>query len=126
VIAKVLQVACEKDQLNVASLESFELLARRAQVIESAHEYNPSNPDYTHANDMMGWGVQKGGALVSPALTKHAAGRAAERSSILKEKRKYAEEMRLRRPTPKPKGTEKGAAGSEQGAAPPGGGGPKK
>ena len=105
---KVLQVAAEKDQLNLPCLECFELLVRRAQVIESAHSFNASNPDYSHAEDMMGWGVQEGGALVAPTLTRHAAARAAERTVILKEKREFAEEMRLRRPGGK--GAEKGKA----------------
>ena len=42
-------------------------------------------------------GAQRGGALVSPALARHAAARASERSSVLKEQRKYQEEMRLER-----------------------------
>lgn len=46
----------------------------------------------------MGTGVQRGGALVAPALSRHVAARAAERSAILKEKRKFAEEVRLRKP----------------------------
>ncbi len=45
----------------------------------------------------MGWGIQKGGTLVGLALTRFAASRTAERSSILKEQRKYAEEMRLQK-----------------------------
>ena len=97
VIMKVLQVAAEKDQLNIMVLESFELLARRAQVIEEAHAVSPTNPDYSHAEDMMGWGVQRGGALVAPSLTRRAAQRASERSSILKENRKLQEEVRLRK-----------------------------
>ena len=126
VLMKVFQVAAEKDQLNLGCLESFELLARRAQVIESAHAFSASNPDYTHAEDMMGWGIQKGGALVSPALIRFAANKAAERSSILKEKRKFAEEMRLRKPRGG-KGGEKGArAGGSKGTTPPEGGGAKK
>ena len=116
VIMNVVQTAAEKDQLNLMVLECFELLIRRAQVIEAAHAASGSNPDYTHAEDMMGWGVQRGGALVSPLLTRHAATKAAERSSILKEKRKYAEEMRLKK-TPKGKGKGDGPAGAAGGQA---------
>ena len=95
-------------------------------MIESAHAFSASNPDYTLAEDMMGWGIQKGGALVSPALTRFAANKAAERSSIMKEKRKFAEEMRLRKPGGG-KGGEKGAgAGGSKGTTPPEGGGAKK
>ena len=107
---KALEAASEKDQLNVFSLESFEILARRAQLIEAAHSYSPGNPDYSNAEDFMGWGVQRGGALVAPVLSKMAAGKAAERSSIMKEKRKLMEEIRLKRPTPGPNGYPKGDA----------------
>ena len=95
-----MEAACEKDQLNVYSLEAFEILCRRAQLIEAAHSYSPSNPDYSGAEDFMGWGVQRGGALIAPALSRMAAGKSAEKSSIMKEKRKLMEETRLRRPAP--------------------------
>ena len=82
------------------SLEAFEILCRRAQLIEAAHSYSPSNPGYSGAEDFMGWGVQRGGALVAPALSRMAAGKASERSNIMKEKRKLMEEIRLKRPAP--------------------------
>ena len=103
-IMRVIECACCRDQLNVLCLESFELLIRRAQVIESAHAYNPSSPDYSHSEDYMGWGVQRGGALVCPGLSKHAAARAAERSNLLRENRRFAEEMCLQKPKSKAKG----------------------
>ena len=114
VLMKVLEVACEVDQLNLMSLQAFELICRRVQVIEAAHAFSGANPDYTSAEDMMGWGVQRGGALVSPALTRHAANRASERTAVLKERRKFAEEMRLK----------KGGGGGGGGGA--GGGGGKR
>jgi hypothetical protein len=116
VLMKVIQVAAERDQLNLMCLECFELVIRRAQVIEAAHSYNAAIPDYSHAEDMMGWGVQRGGALVAPTLSRHTAAKAAERSCLLKEKRKYAEEMRLRKP----------GKGNAKGTAPPAGGGDKQ
>ena len=62
----------------------------------------------------MGWGVQRGDALVRPGL--HAANKAAERSSILKEQHKYMEEVRLRRPDRGGKGGGKSAkAGADGG-----------
>ena len=42
----------------------------------------------------MDWGGQRGGVLVAPSLAKHAAVKAKERSEILKEQRKFAEEQR--------------------------------
>ncbi len=115
------QVAVEKDQLNLPSLESFGLIACRAQVIGSAHSFSMANTDYSHAEDMMGWGLQKGGGLVSPALTRHAAAQAAERTTILKETRKFTEERRLRKPG---KGGDKG--GGKTGTTPPEGRGKPK
>ena len=82
----------------MCTASTFEILCRRAQLIEAAHSFSPSNPDYSGAEDFMGWGVQRGGALVAPALSRMAAGKASERSSIMKEKRKLMEETRLRRP----------------------------
>ena len=106
-LSKILEVGAEVDQLNLPSLVSFELIGRRLMLIESAHQYNPSNPDYSTAEDYMGWGVQKGAALIAPHLKRHVADRARERASILKETRKHQEELRLRRPARKsdhPKG----------------------
>lgn len=45
-----------KKHLNVFCLESFEILARRAQVIGSVHAFNPCGPVYGHAEDFIGWG----------------------------------------------------------------------
>ena len=55
----------------------------------------------------MGWGIKWGGALVMPGLSRLAATKASERTSVLKEKRKFAEEMRLSRG--------KGAKGQDKG-----------
>jgi hypothetical protein len=103
------------------------LLAHRAQEIKRAHAFSTTTPDYSRAEGMMGWGIQQGGALVSPALTRCVASRAAERSSILKEQRKYAEEMRLRRPG-SGKGGGEGNVGmnKDQGSTQPQGGGQAK
>ena len=56
----------------------------------------------------MGWGPQRGGALVAPQLTKFVATKAKEKAEVLKEQRKFQEEMRLRRPPKLPKGGAKG------------------
>eukprot|EP00973_Karenia_brevis_P018265 2507859-Karenia_brevis.AAC.1 len=69
------------------------MLLRRAQLIEQAHSVNPSNPDYTQSEYFMGWGTQRGGALVAPVLSKMAAQKTNEKMALLKEQRKYAEEM---------------------------------
>ncbi len=92
-----LEYACEVDQLNLATLLSFEVLVRRAQLIEQAHVASPSNPDYTNSDFFMGWGAQRGGALVAPQLYKHVATKAKEKAAVMKETRKHQEELALRR-----------------------------
>ncbi|CAK0874147.1 unnamed protein product, partial [Prorocentrum cordatum] len=96
VISKGFDLAIELDQLNTMTLTSFELLGRRLQLIEQAHVYNPSNPDYSNSDDFMGWGVQRGAALVAPSIKKRAADAARDRAAVLKEGRKLEEEIRLR------------------------------
>eukprot|EP00971_Amphidinium_carterae_P340415 6478747-Amphidinium_carterae.2 len=116
VIALVLQTAATRDQLNMGSLLCMEILVRRAMLIESAHSHSPGNPDYSHGSDFMGLGEQRGGALVNPSLLKMAASKATERTQIMKERRKMAEELRLRKagPNPKGKGEGKGAGGAKE------------
>ena len=104
-LSKVLEVALECDQLNVACIAAFEICARRLQLIEYAHSANPGNPDYTLSDFYMGFASKRGSVIVSKTLAKHVAAKAAERSSTLKESRKFAEEQRLRK---KGKGDGKG------------------
>ncbi|CAK0908034.1 unnamed protein product, partial [Prorocentrum cordatum] len=98
VISKVFDLAIELDQLNTMTLTSFELLGRRLQLIEQAHVYNPSNPDYSNSDDFMGWGVQRGAALVAPSIKERAADAARDRAAVLKGGRKLDEEIRFRKP----------------------------
>ena len=118
-ISKVLEYGAEIDQLNLPTLLSFETLGRRLQLIEHAHTFNPSNPDYTGAEDFMGWGPQRGAALVAPSLRKAVAEKAKERADIMKELRKQNEEIRLRKPAPK-KGAQQGdgKGGAKEAPAP--------
>ena len=110
-IMKVLELAAEVDQLNIPALVSLEALARRALLIEQAHLYSPSVPDYTGADDFMGWGPGRGEALVVPILVKHAAEKTRDKGSVHQELRKHDEEIRLRRP---PMGPKKGGQGGDQ------------
>ena len=107
-LSKIIAAATETDQLNLPALKSFELIGRRLQLIESAHMYNPTSPDYSAGEDFMGWGPQRGSALVAPQLRWHVADKAKDRAAVLKEMRKHQEELRLRRPNPK--GSSKGKA----------------
>eukprot|EP00971_Amphidinium_carterae_P216646 4300776-Amphidinium_carterae.1 len=100
-ISLVLQTAATRDQLNLGSLLCMEMLSRNG----------------LHAK-FMGLGdlEQRGGALVNPGLLKLAASKASERTQILKERRKIAEELRLRKNpgAPKGKGDGKNAGGAKE------------
>ena len=110
-IMKVLELAAEVDQLNIPTLVSLEALGRRAMLIERAHLNSPGSPDYTGADDFMGWGPGRGKALVAPTLVKHVAEKARDKASVYKELRKHNEELRLRRP---PRGPKKEGQGGDQ------------
>eukprot|EP00974_Lingulodinium_polyedra_P002624 246243-Lingulodinium_polyedra.AAC.1 len=61
----------------------------------------------------MGWGPQRGAALVAPSLRKAVAEKAKERTDIMKELRKQNEELRLRKPKKDPKAKGKGKGDAE-------------
>ncbi len=65
----------------------------------------------------MGWGAQKGAALVAPVVQRLAADKAKDKVAILKEQRKFAEEMRLRRTKATPDPTKGKGKGETKGAA---------
>eukprot|EP00959_Pyramimonas_sp_CCMP1952_P229946 4807672-Pyramimonas_sp.AAC.1 len=62
-------------------------------LIEQAHLNSPGSPDYTGADDFMGWGPGRGRALVAPTLVRHAAEKARDKASVYKELRKHNEEL---------------------------------
>ena len=122
VISRVLDAAASQDQLNLPSLESFELLSRRMALIKEAHRLNPVQPDYSMADHFMGWGSRASGAAIAPQLSAHVASEARQESAIAKEARKAREE-RQQHPYPKPpkgkgKGRGDGGAGGGQDPAP--------
>lgn len=98
--------------MNVATLVSLEALGPRPQLIEQTHTYSGSNPDYSHAEDFMGWGAGRGRALVAPRLRWHVVDRARERASVLEEMRKQKGGQRLREPD----GGKRGGEGDGQAA----------
>ncbi|CAK9028293.1 unnamed protein product, partial [Durusdinium trenchii] len=65
-----------------------ELVARRLQVIREAHRISPSAPDYTAADDFMGWGWKKSSQGIDSALSAHVATELKNEASIAKEARK--------------------------------------
>jgi hypothetical protein len=66
VLARVFEYAVSYDQINVASLASFEILAWRWQLLLTAHEANPLSPDYGGSEHLDPLGVSEGG--VAPQL----------------------------------------------------------
>ena len=53
-ISHTIELAITVDQLNVASLVSFELMLRRLQLIEEAHSLTPGAPSYEGSEHWMG------------------------------------------------------------------------
>ena len=112
VLPRSIDLAASFDGLNMPNLACFEYLIRRMQLIEEAHVKCPEAPDYSASEHFMGTGDRPGGALVSPELNRHVAGRLKDESSIQKEKRLAREEKVAQKLTPKggPKGAGRGGA----------------
>jgi hypothetical protein len=91
VLSKVLELGVCYDGLAVSNLASFEVVSRRLQLIEEAHLDSPGAPSYEAAAHYMGSTERRGGALISPGLSEHVAGRLRDEAAVLKEKRKAAE-----------------------------------
>ena len=102
VLSTALEYFATIDQLNVPNLVGAEYLLRRLQLIEEAHLANPAQPSYEGSEHWMGTGRRKGGVLINPELTKHAAGKVKDEMAVAKERRLAREERRLQ-----PKGSGK-------------------
>ena len=114
VLCVLLFVMLVVDQLNVCSLQTGELIARRIQLIEDARRANPSAPDYSAADHYMGWPYRSGGVTVAPALRKYVTEQVRGEAEVAKEQRKAREEQRLRRnPKGKGRGQGEGADGAQ-------------
>lgn len=90
VLAQV-DLAISYDCLQISNLASFEMLARRRQLLAEAHSYDPSAPNFQGADYWMGNRCKQGGAIVMSSLTEHVAKRLQADSQILKERRKLEE-----------------------------------
>ncbi|CAK0796239.1 unnamed protein product, partial [Prorocentrum cordatum] len=96
-VCRVIEPMVGVDQLDAPALQSAELLCRRLQVIEGARAVSPSAPDYSAADEYMGWAPHRGGAAAAPQLQKHAAANLRDNAAVLKEAKKVKEEQKLRR-----------------------------
>ena len=91
ILSRILDAAISYDCLAVSNLASFEILARRKQLIaDEAHAYNPASQSYEGSEYWMG-NKFKHGASVVPALTEHVAKKLHADSQIMKERRKLEE-----------------------------------
>ena len=96
-ICRALNWMLSYDQLNLAALASAEALNRRRTLIEFAHQGRPEAPSYEGAEDFLGVRESADGSIIDPALTQHAARRAASKAEVLKQQRLASEEKKHRR-----------------------------
>ena len=115
IICRAFQLALGYDQLNIASLASFEVLARKIQLIEERHkDRGQGNIDAIDGGDdhflFLGGGIgpmTRQNACVCPLLSEWVAEELRKEAAVMKERRKAREERNLAR-TKKDK-KEKGA-----------------
>ncbi|CAE8641626.1 unnamed protein product, partial [Polarella glacialis] len=97
ILSDILEQALCVDQLDVSNCASFECLVRHLQLIESDVKKKVESKSPFAMNEyFLGRNRRTGGAIISPALIKWVADKAAQDSSILKEQRKAAEERAIR------------------------------
>ena len=97
------------DNLNVSSLASFELLARRWQLILEAHSNNPQAPEYDAHEYFSGLETSRNG--VAPVLSQYIARRLRDDAEVSKQRSKAKEARGL--PTA-PKGGGGGGKGDKK------------
>ncbi|CAK0899853.1 unnamed protein product, partial [Prorocentrum cordatum] len=83
VFCRVLEPMISVDQLNAPALQSAELVCRRLRVIEDARAVSPSAPDYSAADENMGWSAHRGGSAVAPALRERAAANLRDKAAVI-------------------------------------------
>ena len=96
-IMRVLEVAVSYDQLAVSELASFEILLRRAQMLELRHKEKIVGPGVGGTVDedshlYLGTGRTRGLIMIAPALEEHVAGELGKEAAAAKERRKLREE----------------------------------
>lgn len=110
-LCRILECAVCYDQLNLASLASFELICRSLQSIEEMTKERVLEGSQVPQDHYLMSGVQSRTVLcICPELTKYSAAEASIETSILKERRKAREEIAALKPNGKAKAGGKGGA----------------
>ena len=97
--SEILETLLAYDQVDISNLAGVERLVRRLQFIEEGYRQKLESKRMEKSTDFSGSMAEHfsgkprmaGGAIVSPALLKHAAEKAAQDNDILKQQRKAAE-----------------------------------
>ena len=100
-LARVLELGICYDQFNVANSAAFERVNKRMMLIESAYR-DGEVPNYDGSEFFMGDEVATDGSLVDPKMRRHVAEALKDEALISKERRKSAEERKLRTDARKP------------------------
>jgi hypothetical protein len=105
-IMRTIELALLYDQLHLTEIAAFELLARRAQMIELKYK-NKIVPVGSYQNDpfddahlYQGTAATRGLIMVSPQLEQYVSGELAKEAGAAKERRKLREERALTKPPP--------------------------
>ena len=94
VLCLALELAGSYDQMELGALSSFEVLARRIQLIEESKAAGGASA-YEGAKFFLGF--HRGGTLLAPQLGRHVATKLQEEVAVMKERRKHQEERTLAR-----------------------------
>eukprot|EP00971_Amphidinium_carterae_P334179 6469301-Amphidinium_carterae.1 len=109
-LAEVFELSMCQDQLNVAEISAYEVLARRWQLWEEIYGVELADTEAGQGNDgwvneremFLGRARGRSSALVMPELEQYVAKRLESQSAVLKERRKAREEKALLRSSAAP------------------------
>ena len=117
-IMKAVEFALCYDMICVPELASFELMLRRAQLVEMKHRSRSlrgltGDVGMEEEHLVLGTSATRGALMISPLLETFVSSEMGREVSVMKEKRKLREERRLARPNAKGKGKGKGEEAAE-------------
>lgn len=94
ILCNVLRAALEVDQLNIASLLSFEYLVRRIVQIETAVARSPQSPDFSGLEMILEDTIGVTGEANTASFNTWLASKLKEKAQVAKQTRLYREEFR--------------------------------